>query len=80
MCLDLGAVVPEQAHLKAEQFYSVIANMRGASPEEVSSSILSCHGLRGLQVLPLSCSPALLLSSLTDFAHCWPPHMLAVSE
>jgi len=37
------------AHLKAEQFYSVIANMRGDSPEEVAGKLLSDPSLRGLQ-------------------------------
>ncbi|KAI8473461.1 MAG: hypothetical protein J3K34DRAFT_410827 [Monoraphidium minutum] len=37
------------AHLKAEQFYSVIANMRGDSPEAVSTLLLQQEGLRGLQ-------------------------------
>ena len=43
-----------QAHLKADKFYSVVANMRGTSPEDVASKILSCEALRGLQVLSLS--------------------------
>ncbi len=38
------------AHLKAEQFYSVIANMRGESPEAVASLLLLAPGLQGLQV------------------------------
>ena len=42
-----------QAHLKADNYYSVIANMRGTSPEDVASRILSCEALRGLQVLPV---------------------------
>lgn len=37
------------AHLKAEQFYSVIANMRGASPEAVAKLLLDAPGLQGLQ-------------------------------
>ena len=37
------------AHLKAEQFYSVIANMRGESPEAVATLLLQQEGLRGLQ-------------------------------
>lgn len=37
------------AHLKAEQFYSVIANMRGDSPEDVATTLLREEGLRGLQ-------------------------------
>ncbi|KXZ49552.1 hypothetical protein GPECTOR_20g406 [Gonium pectorale] len=36
-------------HLKAEQFYSVIANMRGESPEEVAERLLQAPGLQGLQ-------------------------------
>jgi len=36
-------------HLKAEQFYSVIANMRGDSPEEVAGRLLKAPGLQGLQ-------------------------------
>ena len=46
----LAGPVPLQAHLKAEQFYSVVANMRGDSPEEVARKLLSSEGLRGLQV------------------------------
>lgn len=37
------------AHLKAEMYYSVIANMRGTSPEDVATRLLSCQGLQGLQ-------------------------------
>lgn len=37
------------AHLKAEQYYSVIANMRGESPEAVSTMLLQEEGLKGLQ-------------------------------
>ncbi len=36
------------AHLKAENYYSVIANMRGNSPEQVAS-LLTGQGLGGLQ-------------------------------
>ncbi|KAG2489130.1 hypothetical protein HYH03_012356 [Edaphochlamys debaryana] len=36
-------------HLKAEQFYSVIANMRGDSPEAVAERLLTMPGLEGLQ-------------------------------
>ena len=39
-----------EAHLTAEQFYSVIANMRGSSAEEVSARLLQNSLLRGLQV------------------------------
>jgi hypothetical protein len=38
------------AHLKAEEFFSVIANMRGRSPEEVATTLLQMPGLQGLQV------------------------------
>ncbi len=34
------------AHLKADQFYSVIANMRGSSPEEVATVLLKAEGLQ----------------------------------
>jgi len=37
----------------AGNFYSVIANMRGTSAEEVAARILSSDGLRGLQVRAL---------------------------
>jgi ATP phosphoribosyltransferase len=37
------------AHLKAEEFYSVIANMRGDAPEDVAAVLLAEEGLRGLQ-------------------------------
>lgn len=37
------------AHLKAEQFYSVIANMRGESAEAVAAKLCSAEGLQGLQ-------------------------------
>lgn len=36
-------------HLKAEEFYSVIANMRGDTPEQVAATLLAEEGLRGLQ-------------------------------
>ena len=39
-----------QAHLKADQYYSVVANMRGTSAEDVATKIISCEALRGLQV------------------------------
>ena len=45
---------PVQAHLKADQYYSVVANMRGTSPEDVATKILSCEALRGLQVPSLA--------------------------
>lgn len=41
------------AHLKAEQFYSVIANMRGSSAEEVATLLLN-SGVGGLQGPTLS--------------------------
>ena len=37
------------AHLKADKFYSVIANMRGESPEQVATLLMKAEGLRGLQ-------------------------------
>ncbi|KIY99933.1 ATP phosphoribosyltransferase [Monoraphidium neglectum] len=37
------------AHLKAAQFYSVTANMRGETPEAVSTLLLQDDGLQGLQ-------------------------------
>ena len=36
-------------HLKAEQYYSVIANMRGESPEQVATLLIKAGGLVGLQ-------------------------------
>jgi hypothetical protein len=50
-----------EAHLTAEQFYSVIANMRGESAEEVSARLLQNPLLRGFQVRSAalsSCRPA----------------------
>lgn len=38
-----------QAHLTAERFYSVVANMRGDSAGGVAARVLSCPGLQGLQ-------------------------------
>lgn len=38
------------AHLKAEQFYSVVANMRGNSPEDVAQRLLTATTLQGLDV------------------------------
>ena len=38
-----------QAHLKAEQLYSVVANMRGSSPDEVAARLLASPELQGLQ-------------------------------
>lgn len=37
-----------EAHLKANEFYSVIANMRGSSAEEVAGRLLASEELRGL--------------------------------
>ncbi len=39
-----------EAHLKADDYYSLVANMRGDSPEEVASRIMSRGHLGGLQV------------------------------
>ena len=39
-----------EAHLKADGYYSVVANMRGGSPEEVAANIMSRGHLGGLQV------------------------------
>lgn len=38
-----------EAHLKADGFYSVIANMRGDSADAVAHNVLSSPLLRGLQ-------------------------------
>ena len=38
-----------EAHLKADGYYSVVANMRGASSRAVADRILACDGLRGLE-------------------------------
>eukprot|EP00955_Chlamydomonas_euryale_P082559 363740-Chlamydomonas_euryale.AAC.22 len=35
--------------LQAEQYYSVIANMRGDGPEAVAEKLLTCEALKGLQ-------------------------------
>eukprot|EP00891_Asterochloris_glomerata_P002890 jgi/Astpho2/2890/fgenesh1_pm.00050_%23_50_t len=37
-----------EAHLTAEDFYSVTANMRGSSPEDVATKLLQQPGLQGL--------------------------------
>ena len=55
-----------QAHLKADKYYSVIANMRGTSPEDVATRILSCEALRGLQVLPCLSMPILACSKIIE--------------
>jgi len=52
------------AHLTAEQYFSVIANMKGTSPEDVASRLLNVPGLEGLQVGPLlrmPCTPHCVL-------------------
>ncbi|KAK9826505.1 hypothetical protein WJX81_007753 [Elliptochloris bilobata] len=38
-----------EAHLTAELYYSVVANMRGDSPADVAERVLACPGLQGLQ-------------------------------
>ena len=38
------------AHLKADGFLSVVANMRAASADEVAARLLECDELRGLEV------------------------------
>ena len=45
-----------QAHLKAQSFYSVVANIRGRSAEEVAGPLLDSQELRGLQVGSASCA------------------------
>ena len=42
--------VPNSPHRRAGNYYSVIANMRGKSAEEVAGKILASELLRGLQV------------------------------
>lgn len=45
-----------EAHLTANKYYSVIANMRGSSPEEVAGLLLSdpeLHGLQGPTISPV---------------------------
>lgn len=37
-----------EAHLKAGNFYSVVANMRGSSLEEVAQELLDTPGRNGL--------------------------------
>lgn len=44
-----------EAHLIARQYFSVIANMKGTSPEEVASRLLNVPGLEGLQVCGCGC-------------------------
>ena len=43
------------AHLTAEQYFSVIANMKGTSPEDVATRLMRVPGLEGLQVLFAGC-------------------------
>lgn len=38
-----------EAHLTADKYYSVVANMRGATSRTVADRILACDGLRGLE-------------------------------
>ena len=47
-----------QAHLKAQAYYSVVANMQGRSAEAVAEPLLTSQQLRGLQVSlsPSTCS------------------------
>lgn len=42
-----------QAHLKAQAYYSVVANIQGRSAEEVAAPLLASDELRGLQVCAL---------------------------
>ncbi len=42
--------------MTAGNYYSVVANMRGDSAEEVAGAILGHDGLRGLQASPASAS------------------------
>ncbi|MEW5298460.1 MAG: hypothetical protein WDW36_001582 [Sanguina aurantia] len=51
-------------HLKAEQYYSVVANMRGGSAEEVATLLLSAPGLQGLQGPTIS--PVFNMDKSTD--------------
>ena len=67
-CKLKAAAVHLQAHLKADKFYSVIANMRGISTQEVASKICKHSSvLRGLQVksrIPSACQVYLGLPRL----------------
>ena len=57
LCALMAAAVDLQAHLKADKFYSVIANMRGTSTQEVASKICNHSSvLRGLQVRMKCCN------------------------
>lgn len=42
------------AHLKANQYYSVIANMKGHDPDEIAIKIMHCKSLTGLQGINLN--------------------------
>ena len=50
-----------EAHLTAEQYFSVIANMKGTSPEDVATRLLRTPGLQGLQVGSGGCQADRLL-------------------
>jgi hypothetical protein len=54
-------------HLKAEEFYSVIANMRGESPDQVASVLINARGLMGLAVR----GGAALCGSCLSRIHVW---------
>ncbi|XRB01730.1 ATP phosphoribosyltransferase [Pycnococcus provasolii] len=38
-----------EAHLEAKKLFTVVANMRGSSAEDVASLVMSCDSLKGLQ-------------------------------
>ncbi len=65
-------------HLKAEQFYSVIANMRGDSPEAVAEVLLQAPGLQGLQVGVEGGQGALCVLGCGCWL-CWAPIAAAVA-
>lgn len=52
------------AHLTADQYFSVIANMKGTSPEDVATRLMNVPGLEGLQV----CFECVGICSLLYFA------------
>ena len=60
-------------HLKAEQFYSVIANMRGSSPEAVAKVLLDAPGLQGLQVIRVAGTPACMHACVRSACCCTAP-------
>jgi hypothetical protein len=62
----IAAAVGLQAHLKADKYYSVIANMRGESTEEVANKICTHSVLRGLQVNPSRQKLVRFSSTLVD--------------